>query len=400
MPVDRPVSFLAVDEVQMAADPERGHFFTDRLLHARGMNETMLLGADTIRPVLNRLLPDIDIVARPRFSKLTYVGPKKATRLPRRSAVVGFSAGEVYEIAELIRRQRGGTAIVMGAMSPRTRNKQVEMFQSGEVEYLVATDAIGMGLNMDVNHVWFASLRKFDGRQSRPLRNVEIAQIAGRAGRHMNDGTFGTTIDVGGLDPEAVEAIEEHRFDPLRDIQWRNSDLDYRSVSALINSLNEPPPHVALQRVREQDDQIALQTLSAQSEFLPRLRTPRARAAAMGSVPGARLPQDHDRGAHASSRATVRASDPGRRAPARGLGRNERPAAGTLRRRHRYIDGADRPCADMDLHFTSARLDSARPALAGANPCYRGPPVRCAAPSSHPKVCGSSGGFAGKKIAR
>lgn len=274
MPVDRQVSFLAVDEVQMAADPERGHFFTDRLLHARGTNETMLLGADTIRPVLNRLLPDIDVVARPRFSKLTYVGPKKATRLPRRSAVVGFSAGEVYEIAELIRRQRGGTAIVMGAMSPRTRNAQVDMFQSGEVDYLVATDAIGMGLNMDVNHVWFASLRKFDGRSSRPLRAVELAQIAGRAGRHMNDGTFGTTADVNGLDPELVEAIENHRFDPLRDVQWRNSDLDFRSVPALIAALNEPPPHAALQRVREQDDQLALQTLAAQSDLLPRMRSP------------------------------------------------------------------------------------------------------------------------------
>ena len=274
MPLDRTVSFLAVDEVQMAADPERGHFFTDRLLNARGTNETMLLGADTIRPVLNRLLPDIDVVARPRFSKLTYVGPKKATRLPRRSAVVGFSAAEVYEIAELIRRQRGGTAIVMGALSPRTRNAQVDMFQSGEVDYLVATDAIGMGLNMDVNHVWFASLRKYDGRAQRPLRNVELAQIAGRAGRHMNDGTFGTTAEVGGLEPEMVEAIENHRFDPLRDVQWRNSDLDFRSVPALIVSLNRPPPHAALQRVREQDDQIALQTLSAHSEFLPRLHTP------------------------------------------------------------------------------------------------------------------------------
>jgi ATP-dependent RNA helicase SUPV3L1/SUV3 len=274
MPVERPVSFLAVDEVQMAADPDRGHFFTDRLLHARGMNETMLLGADTIRPVLNRLLPDIDIVARPRFSKLSYVGPKKATRLPRRSAVVGFSAGEIYEIAELIRRQRGGTAIVMGAMSPRTRNAQVDMFQSGEVDYLVATDAIGMGLNMDVNHVWFASLRKFDGRSSRPLRNVELAQIAGRAGRHMNDGTFGTTIDVNGLDAEVVEAIENHRFDPLREVQWRNSDLDFRTVPALIASLNEPPDHAALQRVREQDDQLALQTLAARSDFLSRVRTP------------------------------------------------------------------------------------------------------------------------------
>ncbi len=273
MPLDRIVSFLAVDEVQMAADPERGHFFTDRLLHARGTHETMLLGADTIRPVLNRLLPDIDVVARPRFSKLAYVGPKKATRLPRRSAVVGFSANEVYAIAELIRRQRGGTAIVMGAMSPRTRNAQVDMFQSGEVDYLVATDAIGMGLNMDVNHVWFASLRKYDGRSLRPLRNVELAQIAGRAGRHMNDGTFGTTAEVGGLEPEIVEAIENHRFDPLRDVQWRNNELDFRSVPALIASLNRPPPHAALQRVREQDDQLALQTLSAHSEFLPRLHT-------------------------------------------------------------------------------------------------------------------------------
>ncbi len=274
MPVDRIVSFLAVDEVQMAADPERGHFFTDRILNARGTHETMLLGADTIRPVLNRLLPDIDIVARPRFSKLAYVGPKKATRLPRRSAVVGFSASEVYAIAELIRRQRGGTAIVMGALSPRTRNAQVDMFQSGEVDYLVATDAIGMGLNMDVNHVWFASLRKYDGRTLRPLRNVELAQIAGRAGRHMNDGTFGTTAEVGGLDPEVVEAIENHRFDPLRDVQWRNSELHFHSVPALIASLNRPPHHAALQRVREQDDQIALQTLSTHSDFLPRLRTP------------------------------------------------------------------------------------------------------------------------------
>jgi ATP-dependent RNA helicase SUPV3L1/SUV3 len=274
MPLDRTVSFLAVDEVQMAADPERGHFFTDRLLHARGTTETMLLGADTIRPVLNRLLPDIDVVARPRFSHLTYVGPKKATRLPRRSAVVGFSATEVYAIAELIRRQRGGTAIVMGALSPRTRNAQVDMFQSGEVDYLVATDAIGMGLNMDVNHVWFASLRKYDGRTLRPLRNVELAQIAGRAGRHMNDGTFGTTAEVGGLEPELVEQIENHRFDPLRDVQWRNSDLNFHSVPALIASLNRSPDHAALQRVREQDDQLALQTLSTHSEFLPRLHTP------------------------------------------------------------------------------------------------------------------------------
>jgi len=272
MPVDRPVSFIAIDEVQMAADPERGHFFTDRLLHARGLNETMLLGADTIRPLLARLLPDCEVVARPRFSTLTYAGPKKATRLPPRSAVVGFSIGEIYEIAELIRRHRGGTAIVMGALSPRTRNAQVELFQSGEVDYLVATDAIGMGLNMDVNHVWFASLRKFDGRSVRPLRAVELAQIAGRAGRHLNDGTFGTTVDVGGLEPEIVEAIEQHRFDPLRELEWRNADLDFRSVETLLAALNRPPPHPALLRVREQDDQLALQALAQRGDFLPRLR--------------------------------------------------------------------------------------------------------------------------------
>ena len=287
----------------MAADPERGHFFTDRILYARGMNETMLLGADTIRPVLNRLLPDIDVVARPRFSKLSYVGPKKATRLPPRSAVVGFSANEVYAIAELIRRQRGGTAIVMGALSPRTRNAQVDMFQSGEVDYLVATDAIGMGLNMDVNHVWFASLRKYDGRQLRGLRDVEIAQIAGRAGRHMNDGTFGTTIDVGGLDEETVEAIENHRFDPLRDLQWRNAELDFRSIPALVASLNEPPPHAALQRVREQDDQLApANPGSACRSSCRRLHAPRTREAPMGGVSGSRLPQDHDGRAHHPAR--------------------------------------------------------------------------------------------------
>lgn len=330
MPLERSVSFLAVDEVQMAADPERGHFFTDRLLHARGMAETMLLGADTIRPVLNRLLPDIDIVARPRFSKLSYVGPKKATRLPRRSAVVGFSANEVYAIAELIRRQRGGTAIVMGALSPRTRNAQVDMFQSGEVDYLVATDAIGMGLNMDVNHVWFASLRKYDGRTLRPLRNVEIAQIAGRAGRHMNDGTFGTTAEVGGLEPETVEAIENHRFDPLRDVQWRNSELDFRSVQALVASLNALPPHPrAAARPRTgRPARPANPDRAVGIPAAPALTTPCE--AALGGLPGPGFSQDDDGGAHAAARPALRAPDPGGRAPAGRLDRQSREAPRTL----------------------------------------------------------------------
>jgi ATP-dependent RNA helicase SUPV3L1/SUV3 len=270
MPLDRPVRFLAIDEIQMAADAERGHFFTDRLLHARGLEETMLLGADTIRPLLQRLVPNAEYIARPRFSTLSYTGPKKITRLPRRSAVVGFSASEVYAIAELIRRQRGGAAVVMGALSPRTRNAQVEMFQNGDVDYIVATDAIGMGLNMDVGHVAFAGLRKFDGRSLRPLQAPELAQIAGRAGRHMNDGTFGTTAEVGPLDPALVEQIENHRFDPLRALMWRNRDLDFASPSRLMASLNLLPTMPGLQRVRDSDDLLALVALASREDIARR----------------------------------------------------------------------------------------------------------------------------------
>lgn len=268
MPLDRPVRFMAIDEIQMAADPERGHFFTDRLLNARGMDETMLLGADTIKPLLMRLAPDAEYISRTRFSTLTYTGPKKLTRLPRRSAVVGFSAAEVYGIAELIRRQRGGAAVVMGALSPRTRNAQVAMFQQGEVDYIVATDAIGMGLNMDVNHVAFASVTKFDGRGMRSLSASELGQIAGRAGRHMNDGTFGTTAEVGPLEPNIVEQIENHRFDPLKFLMWRNPELDFASVRRLQESLNESPPLVGLQRARDADDVLALGVLGAQPDIL------------------------------------------------------------------------------------------------------------------------------------
>src|SRR5262245_36563013 len=247
MPLDREVAFLAIDEIQMAADRERGHVFTDRLLHARGYAETMFLGAETAKRLIRALVPDVEFIARPRFSTLTYTGPKKITRLPRRSAAVAFSAAEVYGMAELVRRQRGGAAVVFGALSPRTRNAQVAMYQAGEVDFLVATDAIGMGLNMDIDHVAFAQLTKFDGRGMRRLTPAELGQIAGRAGRHMNDGTFGTTTnvsgqEVGALDAEAVTAIEEHRFPPLTAFQWRNSKLDFRSPGALLSSLDAPPP--------------------------------------------------------------------------------------------------------------------------------------------------------------
>jgi ATP-dependent RNA helicase SUPV3L1/SUV3 len=258
MPLERAVEFLAIDEVQMCADPERGHVFTDRLLRARGTVETMFLGADTMRGLIRRLVPETEFVARPRLSKLSYAGPKKLTRLPARSAVVAFSANHVYEIAELIRRQRGGTAVVLGALSPRTRNAQVAMYQAGEVDYLVATDAIGMGLNMNVDHVAFSAIKKFDGRVHRRLATPELAQIAGRAGRYMNDGTFGTVAEIGPLEEEVVEAIENHTFKAVPALQWRNPDLDFRSTKSLMVSLERRPDRPELMRARDADDYLAL----------------------------------------------------------------------------------------------------------------------------------------------
>ncbi|MEQ8396466.1 DEAD/DEAH box helicase [Thalassobaculum sp.] len=270
MPLDREVAFLAVDEIQLAGDPERGHVFTDRLMHARGAEETMFLGADTIRPLLQRLVPEARVETRPRLSKLTYAGPCKITRLPRRSAIVAFSAADVYALAEIVRRQRGGAAVVMGALSPRTRNAQVKLFQEGEVDYLIATDAIGMGLNMDVDHVAFAEDAKFDGRMPRKLTPAELAQIAGRAGRHMNDGSFGVTMDCRPLDDEIVSAIEEHRFEPVRQLHWRNADLSFATVRDLLRTLDERPPHDFLIRKRDADDQRALETLSRMPEVTDR----------------------------------------------------------------------------------------------------------------------------------
>jgi len=243
MPTDRDVAFVGLDEAQLGADPERGHVFTDRLLRARGREETMILGSDALRPMIRTLVPDAEIVQRPRFSTLSYVGARKLSRLPKRSAIVAFSAEEVYAVAEMLRRLRGGAAVVMGALSPRTRNAQVQMFQAGEVDYLVATDAIGMGLNMDVAHVAFAGLHKFDGRRRRRLTVAEMAQIAGRAGRHQRDGTFGALAEEGpdAFLPEEVLAIEEHRFPRLESLYWRDGAPDFASIDALIASLERRP---------------------------------------------------------------------------------------------------------------------------------------------------------------
>ena len=237
----RDFAFAAIDEAQLGIDPERGHVFTDRMLRARGREETLILGSDTLKPLIRKLLPEAEIVSRPRFSTLRYAGAAKLSRLPPRSAIVAFSAEQVYALAEMLRRFKGGAAVVMGALSPSTRNAQVAMFQRGEVDYLVATDAIGMGLNMDVTHVAFAGLDKFDGRRDRRLTIAEMAQIAGRAGRHQRDGSFGT-LGLGGdaapeLSDEEINAIEEHRFRPLDHLYWRSADLDFTTVTDLIASL-------------------------------------------------------------------------------------------------------------------------------------------------------------------
>jgi len=262
MPRDLDVSFLAVDEIQLAADPDRGHVFTDRLLYRRGREETMMIGAATMGPLIERLLPNAAIVTRPRLSSLSFSGERKISRLPERSAIVTFSAEEVYSIAELIRRQRGGAAVVLGALSPRTRNAQVEMYQNGEVDFIIATDAVGMGLNLNVNHVAFASDRKYDGWQHRRLTHAEFAQIAGRAGRHANDGTFGTTGRCPAFDAELVEALETHNFEPLTMLQWRNAVLDFSGVDALRASLETDPSEYGLVRPPLGQDVLVLESLA------------------------------------------------------------------------------------------------------------------------------------------
>ncbi|KQQ88684.1 helicase-related protein [Aureimonas sp. Leaf324] len=270
MPREPGAAFVAIDEVQLAADLERGHVFTDRILHARGREETLLLGSSTMRGALERLLPGIQCVTRPRMSQLLYAGSKKITRLPRRSAIVAFSTEEVYAIAELIRRQRGGAAVVLGALSPRTRNAQVELYQNGEVEFLVATDAIGMGLNLDVDHVAFAQDWKYDGFQYRQLTPSEYGQIAGRAGRHVRDGTFGVTGRVDPLDQDLAEAIEAHDFASVKVLQWRSRKLDFASVDALKASLDALPPSPELARSLPAVDQRALEFLSRDDAVMAR----------------------------------------------------------------------------------------------------------------------------------
>ncbi|WOJ91073.1 helicase-related protein [Methylocapsa polymorpha] len=273
MPRDLDLAFVAVDEIQLAADLDRGHVFTDRLLNRRGRDETLLIGAATMQRAVQELLPGARILSRPRLSTLSFAGDKKMTRLPRRSAIVAFSAEDVYAIAEWIRRQRGGAAVVLGALSPRTRNAQVELFQSGDVDYIIATDAIGMGLNLDVDHIAFAADRKFDGWQYRRLNPAEFGQIAGRAGRHLRDGTFGTTGRCLPFDAELVEALEDHRFESVRMLQWRNADLDFSSIADLAASLDVLPKEQGLTRAPLAEDQMVLDIAARDEKVMREAKT-------------------------------------------------------------------------------------------------------------------------------
>lgn len=270
MPQDIGADFVAIDEIQLCADLDRGHVFTDRLLRMRGLHETLFMGAETMWGAIASMVPEADFIKRERFSTLTYSGSKKISRMPARSAIVGFSVENVYAIAELLRRQKGGAAVVMGALSPRTRNAQVEMYQNGDVDYLVATDAIGMGLNLDIDHVAFSSITKYDGRRMRALMPNELAQIAGRAGRHMNKGTFGVTGEAPTLDDGVVDAIQNNQFAPVKKLQWRNAQLQFGSVSRLISTLEERTDDPWLSRVRESDDLGALKAVSADAEVAAR----------------------------------------------------------------------------------------------------------------------------------
>jgi ATP-dependent RNA helicase SUPV3L1/SUV3 len=274
MPRDLDVAYVAIDEIQLAADMDRGHVFTDRLLHQRGREETLLIGSSTMLPLVQSLIPGVHTTTRPRLSKLTFAGEKKLGRLPRRTAIVAFSAEEVYAIAELIRRQRGGAAVVLGALSPRTRNAQVELYQSGDVDYLIATDAVGMGLNLDVDHVAFAANWKYDGTRFRKLTPPEMGQIAGRAGRHLSDGTFGSTGRCAPFEPEMIEALENHDFEPLRVLQWRNPDLDFSSLKVLQESLDEHPREKGLTRAPMGEDQSALEILMREDDIREMASTP------------------------------------------------------------------------------------------------------------------------------
>ena len=268
MPVDKNLEFVAIDEIQMCTDHERGHIFTDRLLNLRGEKSTMFMGSNSIKIILEKLDSEIEYINKNRLSKLSFVGHKKISRIERKTAIIAFSSEDVYAIAELIRRQKGGAAIVMGSLSPKTRNSQVQLYQSGDVDYLVATDAVGMGINMDLDNVYFSNLRKYDGRKLRRLSLAEIGQIAGRAGRYLSDGSFGITGDCEKINAEEIELLENHKFDNIHTIFWRNTNLNFNNGKSLIKSLDERPNKPWLKRINECEDEKVLKHILKDSEKL------------------------------------------------------------------------------------------------------------------------------------
>ena len=371
MPRDIDVAFVAIDEVQLGADLERGHVFTDRMLNRRGREETLVLGAATVRPMVERLLPGAHVLTRPRLSQLTFAGEKKLTRLPRRSAVVAFSAEEVYAIAELIRRQRGGAAVVLGSLSPRTRNAQVALYQSGDVEYLVATDAIGMGLNLDVDHSRSPPTASSTAISSASSIPSELAQIAGRAGRATRDGTFGTTGRCPPFETEIVQALESHSFEPLKQLQWRNTALDFISVGALQASLSEVPTEPGLTRAPVAEDILVLDHASRDDGDTRHGDDAGSGGAAVGGVPGPGLSQDLARIPRRARHDAVRLPDARRQSPDRLVcqaGRRGR----SRRRRHRHAVEPHRAYPHLDLRRQPAGLARRSRALAGAHACGRG----------------------------
>jgi ATP-dependent RNA helicase SUPV3L1/SUV3 len=267
MPIDKNLEFVGIDEIQMCSDNERGHVFTDRLLNLRGEKLTMFMGANTIKNIISKLDGDIEFIGKERLSKLVCIGHKKVSRIERKSAIIAFSTEEVYAIAELIRRQKGGAAIVMGSLSPKTRNAQVNLYQSGDVDYLIATDAIGMGINMDLDNIYFSNLKKFDGKKLRRLKLSEIGQIAGRAGRYLNDGCFGITGDCGEISAEEIDLIESHKFEDIKTLYWRNSNLKFNSSSNLLKSLEEIPSQDWLKKINECEDEKVLKYFLKKNNF-------------------------------------------------------------------------------------------------------------------------------------
>ena len=377
MPRDLDVAFVAIDEIQLAADMDRGHVFTDRLLYVRGREETLLIGSSTVLPLVQSLIPNVHTTTRPRLSQLSFAGEKRLSRLPRRTAIVAFSAEEVYAIAELIRRQRGGAAVVLGALSPRTRNAQVEMYQAGDVDYLVATDAVGMGLNLDVDHVAFAANWKYDGTRFRKLTPAEMGQIAGRAGRHLADGTFGSTGRCPPFEPELVERLESHDFDPLRILQWRNPDLAFGSLEALQASLDEHPRESGLTRAPMGEDQQALEILMKEDDIRDMARERRHGPEAVGRLRRAGLPQGPPAGARRPGGPALSVPHEGDGRPhprhvVRRAGGDDRPH----RRRHRHPVPTDRAGAHLDLRGKPSRLAARPRTLAGRDASGRGQAVR------------------------